>query len=192
MDFASHSWPRFINSLASYHEAQRLVNVWDITFKYMLEIISPMIGWCEKNGHLPIPVLPELGCAPTCWSRIIESYHIIYKVWHQEYPGDRATETKISPGDHTEILCPSLGLFIIDHRHHPAKCLSLRMLMLPSVQCLLHWMHVSHESSNPKKCSTVWFVMFVYMIDIRFPVTLMHILTSPSTNEQCSKPLSSF
>ena len=47
MDFAAHSWPRFINSLALYHETQRLVSVWDITFKYMLEIIliiSPMIG----------------------------------------------------------------------------------------------------------------------------------------------------
>ena len=31
-------------------------DVFYITFNYVLEIISPIVGWCETLGHLPTPV----------------------------------------------------------------------------------------------------------------------------------------
>ena len=33
------------------------LGILNITFKYLLEIRSPIVGWCETLGHLPTPVV---------------------------------------------------------------------------------------------------------------------------------------
>ena len=32
------------------------LRILNITFNYLLEIITPIVGWCEPLGHLPTPV----------------------------------------------------------------------------------------------------------------------------------------
>ena len=53
--------PKFVlNGLEAYNFQglglmSQLLGILDITFKYLFEIISPIVGWCETLGHLPTP-----------------------------------------------------------------------------------------------------------------------------------------
>ena len=48
-----------VNSFVGYSGVGKcpILGILDITFKYLLEIISPILGWCEKLGHLMTPVI---------------------------------------------------------------------------------------------------------------------------------------
>ena len=44
------------------------LGILSITFKYLLEILSPIVGWCETLGHLPTPdCFLRFHFAPWSW-----------------------------------------------------------------------------------------------------------------------------